>query len=110
MPFDVPARYVAASIEATVVADVDRLFGPWLVGRPARYVASPATKSLVALGYWLDAELVRLGCNEPDRKTQLGKYNRMSRSYDVWQVAAECLNDVLDGIVEQNRAPHRRWG
>lgn len=36
--------------------------------------------------------------------------NRLSRTYDVWQAAAGCLNDVLDGTVEQGRVPHRRWG
>ena len=69
-----------------------------------------ATKRLISLGYWLNEELVKLGANEADRKTQIWKYNRMSRTYDVWETAAECLNDVLDGIVEQNRRPHRRWG
>lgn len=110
MSLDGTLRYAAASIEAIVVADVDRLFAPWAVGRPTRYSPDPATKRLVALGYWLREELSRLGCNVADIHTQLWKYNRMSRSYDVWQVAAECLNDVLDNKVEQNRVPHRRWG
>ena len=81
-----------------------------MVGRPPNYAADMATKRLISLGYWLNEELVKLGANEADRKTQIWKYNRMSRTYDVWETAAECLNDVLDGIVEQNRRPHRRWG
>ena len=105
-----PERYLPATVQAVVEADLDRLFGPWLVGRPPNYSTDKATKRLVALGYWLDEELRRLQVNDTDRKTQLGKYNRLSRTYDVWQVAAECLNDVLDGSVEQGRVPHRRWG
>lgn len=103
-------RYDTAAVSAAVLADIDRLFSPWLVGRPANYSTDTATKQLIALGYWLREELQRLGCNEADIKTQLWKYNRLSRTYDVWQVAAECLNDVLDGAVEQGRIGHRRWG
>lgn len=105
-----PPRYDAASVMSAVEADIDRLFEPWTSGRPARWSPDPATKRLVSLGYWLDAELVRLGCSDVNRRTQAAKYNRLSRTYDVWQSAAECLNDVLDGTVEQNRVPHRRWG
>lgn len=103
-------RFLAPTIRAAVDSDIDRLFAPWLVGRPPNYSPDRATRNLVALGYWLDEELRRLGCCDVDRKTQLGKYHRLSRTYDIWQVAAECLNDVLDGTVEQGRVAHRRWG
>ncbi len=103
-------RYQPGAVQATVEADLDRLFAPWLVGRPPNYSVDKATKCLVSLGFWLDEELRRLGCSTTDVKTQLAKYNRLSRSYDMWEVAAECLNDVLDGVVEQGRVPHRRWG
>ena len=103
-------RFEATLIQSTVDADIDRLFAPWLVGRPPNYATDSATRRLIALGYWLDEELVRLGCTDVDRRPQLWKYNRLSRTYDVWVVAAECLNDVLDGTVEQDRVPHRRWG
>ena len=103
-------RFLPATITAIVEAELDRLFAPWLVGRPPNYAVDGATKRLVSLGLWLDEELRRLNVNDVDRKTQLGKYHRLSRTYDIWQVAAECLNDVLDGTVEQGRVPHRRWG
>lgn len=103
-------RYEARPIQDAVESDLERLFAPWALGRPARWSPDLATKRLVSLGFWLEAELTRLGCNASDVKTQLAKYNRLSRTYDVWQTAAECLNDVLDGKVEQNRVPHRRWG
>lgn len=103
-------RSTPEAVRAAVEADLDRLFAPWMVGRPPNYSPDRATKHLVSLGFWLDEELRKLGCNDADRKTQLGKYHRLSRTYDIWQVAAECLNDVLDGLVEQGRVPHRRWG
>ena len=103
-------RYTAQRVKAAVEADIDRLFAPWLVGRSENYSCDSATKNLVSLGYWLEEELQRLGVNDADRRTQGWKYNRLSRTYDVWETAAECLNDVLDDKVEQNRRPHRRWG
>lgn len=103
-------RYTAESVRAAVEADIERLFAPWMVGRSPNYAADSATKNTVSLGYWLDEELHRLGCNDVDRRTQTWKYNRLCRTYDIWETAAECLNDVLDGAVEQNRRPHRRWG
>ena len=103
-------RYQPTSVQAVVEADIERLFAPWLVGRPPNYSPDPATRRLVALGYWLDEELRRLSVGDVDRRTQLAKYNRLSRTYDVWHVATECLNDVVDGTVEQGRIAHRRWG
>ena len=64
---------------------------------------------LVALGYWLDQELSKF-CLDEDRRTQIWKYNRLSRTYDIWLTAADVMNEVLDGKVEKNRVGHRRWG
>jgi len=105
-----PERYTAQAIRAAVEADLDRLFAPWLVGRSETYAADPGTKNLISLGYWLTEELEKVCANDADRRTQAWKYNRLSRTYDIWETAAECLNDVLDGNVEQNRRGHRRWG
>jgi hypothetical protein len=103
-------RYTACSIRDAVVTDIDRLFAPWRQGRSETYTPDPATKELVALGYWLREELARVVANEVDSRTQQLKYNRLSRTYDIWETAAECLNDVLDGNVQQDRRAHRRWG
>jgi hypothetical protein len=106
----VTERYTAQGVKQAVEADIERLFAPWLVGRSETYKADPATRNLVALGYWLGEELTRIGMNDADRRTQCWKYNRLSRTYDIWETAAECLNEALDGNVEQNRRGHRRWG
>lgn len=103
-------RYTAGSVKEAVETDIDRLFAPWMVGRSENYKVDSATKSVISLGYWLDEELTRLGVNDVDRRTQTWKYNRLSRTYDIWETAAEVMNEVLDGQVEQNRRPHRRWG
>ena len=102
--------YTAERCRAAVEADIDRLFAPWREGRSENYTPDPATKQLVALGYWLGEELTRIGMNDADRRTQCWKYNRLSRTYDIWETAAECLNEALAGNVEQNRRGHRRWG
>ena len=103
-------KYTAQSVKLIVQNDIERLFAPWAVGRPEGWAPDTATKEQVSLGYWLAEELTRIGCNEVDRKTQTWKYNRLSRTYDPWEVAAEVLNEAIAGDVEQNRKPHRRWG
>lgn len=104
------ARYTAALIKSAVEDEVERLFAPWRVGRPDTWLPDPATKMLVALGYWLDEELQCRLVSQDDRRTQLWKFNRESRTYDIWETAADCMNDVLDDKVEKNRRGHRRWG
>ncbi len=103
-------RYTADGVRTLVELDIERLFAPWLVGRSATYMADAATKNTVATGYFLEEELIRMGVTDIDRKTQCWKFNRLSRTYDIFETAAECLNDVLDGTVEKDRKPHRRWG
>lgn len=103
-------RYTAEAVKLTVEQDITRLLAPWLVGRSPNYSMDTATKHTVATGYFLEEELRRLGASDDDRRTQCWKFNRLSRTYDIFETAAECLNDVLDGTVEQNRRPHRRWG
>lgn len=104
-------RYTSESVRASVEADMERLFAPYAAGRPSTWACDPRTRELVSLGYWLTEELVRLGCSDDDRRTQQQFYNRWSRSdFDLWDLGARTLNAVLDGQVEQNRIPHRRWG
>lgn len=103
-------RYTMEGIRSAVESDIDRLFAPWAVGRPETWKPDPATKILIALGYWLDEELRKVVTKEEDRRTQLWKYNRLSRTYDIFESAAEIMNEALDGKVEQNRVRHRRWG
>ena len=102
-------RYTSQGIKQVVEENLDRLLEPWMVGRPTNYTMDVATKHTVALGYWLREELSKV-CNEDDRRTQEWLFNRHSRTYDVWETAAEVMNQVLDGTVEQDRRPHRRWG
>jgi len=82
-----------------------------MVGRPSNWTSDERTRDLICIGLWLREELISLKVNEADRKTQEWYYNRWSRSEeDLWSLAARTLNTVLDGEVEQNRVPHRRWG
>lgn len=104
-------RYTAEEVRREVDKDRERLFAPYAVGRPPNWTPDQATRDLVATAAWLDEELRRLGCNDADRKTQNSYYHRWTRSTaDYFQVAADSLNTVLDGAVEQNRVPHHRWG
>lgn len=102
-------KLTAEQVRTAIEADVERLFASWMVGRPENYVVDRTTKAVVATGYWLDEQLATF-CNDADRKTQNWKFNRLSRSQDPFDAAVEVLNEALEGNVEQNRKPHRRWG
>lgn len=99
----------ASEIRSMVTADIDRLLEPWMTGRSPAYVMGHDLRLTVATAYWLDRELALI-CNDKDRKTQCWKFSRMSRSYDTFESAAEIVKEALDGTVEQDRKPHRRWG
>ncbi len=104
-------RYTAPAVRARVEADIERLFAPWAVGRAENWKPDPATKSLIALGYWLTEELGKVCKNDDDRRLLQSKYNRLSRTYDIWESAAECLNNAVDDQIPQYQS-HRakRWG
>jgi hypothetical protein len=81
------------------------------VGRPQGWTPDERTKELVTLGLWLREELTRLGLSEDDRKTQESYFHRHSRSDEnLFELAAQVMNDARVGNIPQNRVPHRRWG
>lgn len=102
-------KYTPEMIRELVERDIERLFAPWFEGRSENYTVDSATKNIIAIGYWLDEQLSKI-CNDTDRRTQCLKFNRMSRTYDIWEIAAECINEALAGNVQQNRIAHKRWG
>lgn len=106
---DEEVKFTSKMIRELVERDIERLFAHWLVGRSENYAVDSATKNIIAIGYWLDEQLSKI-CNDADRRTQCWKFNRMSRTYDIWETAAECINEAIEGSVEQNRVGHRRWG
>ena len=104
-------RYTAESVQKAVEEKREELFAPYAIGRPTNWTVDTRTKDLVCIGNWLTAEMTAIGTSDEDRRTQQWKFNRLSRSDDnLWQCAADIMNEVLDGTVEKNRIPHHRWG
>lgn len=98
------------TVREAVAKEEERLFAPWSVGRPEGWKTDTATKNAICVGYWLDEMLSHIASKE-DRITQIGFFNRRSRSeIDPFVIAAELLNEVITGTVPQDRTPHRRWG
>jgi len=104
-------RYTVALIKRSVESDIDRLFAPWAVGRPENWSVCSTTKPLIALHYWLKEELDIICDDSSTVRLLLQKYNRLSRSHDLWESACECLNDVIDDTIpEFDSRRCRRWG
>jgi hypothetical protein len=104
-------QYTAESVRTAVEERRTELFASYSVGRSANWTCDQQTKDLICLANWLADELTKIGTSDVDRRTQQWKFNRESRSKtDLFQCAADIMNETLRGEVEQNRIPHHRWG
>lgn len=105
-----PMVYSAENVRAAVMADEERLFAAWSANRPEGWSVDPRTKATVCIGHWMREELAKLVGDE-DRRIQLNAFNRHSRSDDdLYELAAQILNDAAEGKIDRDRKPHRRWG
>ena len=103
--------FTAQAIREDVSRHEDRLFAPWRVGRPDNYAPDSRTKATVCLGFWMREELQKLGLSEEDRRIQENAFYRWSRSReDLFELAAEIMNDAASGNILRDRVPHHRWG
>ena len=104
-------RYTAEVIQEDVETKRVELFASYSAGRGPNWSVDLRTKDLICIANWLLLELTKIGIPEVDRRTQQWKFNRESRAdLDLFQCAADIMNEALDGKVEQNRKPHHRWG
>lgn len=97
-------------VKSSLEERLDELLAKYASGMPENWRCDKRTAEQLTLSMWLGEKLNMLCKNDNDRRTQLWKFNRLSRSYDLYESAAECLNDVIKNEVEQNRKPHKRWG
>lgn len=104
-------RYAADGIREKVSADFERLFSSYAVGRSPTWACDQRTKDTVTISVWMREELTRIGVDDLGRRTQENAFNRHSRSdTDVYELAAQLMNDALDDNIDRFRRPHRRWG
>jgi hypothetical protein len=103
--------YTAENIKEIIEINRESLFASYAVGRPDNWSCDSRTKDLVCIATWLSIELTAIGLSDTDRRTQQCKFNRESRgNIDLFECAANIMNESLAGNVEQNRIPHHRWG
>ena len=103
--------YAADAIQATVNAQSDRLFAPYTANRPKTWACDQRTKDIWCIGTWINEELIRLNVDDRIRIVANGQFHRYSRSdHDLWVLAAECMNDVIEGRIDPNRRSRQRWG
>lgn len=104
-------KYTAENIRAIIESDRQVLFSTYAIGRPDNWICDTRTKDLVCVANWLSSELKIIGLSDTDRITQQWKFNRESRAdADLFQCAADIMNEAIAGNIEQNRKHHRRWG
>lgn len=107
----VAPRYSPDMVRENVQRNIERLFAGYSAGRPANWSCDVRTKEVITTANWLGEELQRIGLDDAGAKVQNAQFNRRVRSEeDLWSIASQILNDALDGNVDRNRRPHRRWG
>lgn len=103
--------YTSEKIKEAVKTHEERLFAKYAEGRSPTWSCDQRTKDVWCIGLWLDEELTRLNVGDHVRRLQTAEFNRYSRSdQDLWLLASEILNAAVEGRVDVNRTPHRRWG
>ena len=106
-----PVRYTPIDIKQWVFESHERLFSSYSVGRPANWNCDARTRELVSLSVWLNEEMQLLSLDDAGRKAQLYQFNRRSRSEEnLYDLAASIMNEVVEGTIDRDRKPHRRWG
>ena len=107
----VAQRYSPDQVRENVQRNFERLFAGHSAGRPPNWSCDIRTKEVITTANWLGEELQRIGLDPAGAKVQNAQFNRRVRSEeDLWSIASQILNDALDGNVDRNRRPHRRWG
>jgi len=53
-------QYTIHDIQLQIQNNIEVLISPWMTNRAEGYTLDSATKNLLALGFWLDAELHKL--------------------------------------------------
>lgn len=103
-------EYAASWVRELVSEAQAELFARYAVGRPTNWSCDSRTRELVCAGNWLDDELKAQGVNDDDRRATLWSFNRRSRAeFDLFQLVADIMNEVMAGTVD-NKPAHRRWG
>lgn len=104
-------QYSAESVRTIIEENRIRLFESYAVGRPPNWNVDQRTKDIVCISVWLMEELQRIGVDDLGRITQQGVFNRHSRSdLDIFELAAQVMNDAAVDNIDRYRKTHRRWG
>lgn len=104
-------KYDKESVKTDIEQKRERLLSSFVANRPQNWSCDSRTKELISISTWLREEMLLLSLDELGRKTQEGEFNRISRSVeDLYDLAANIMNDVLSDNINRNRRPHRRWG
>lgn len=107
----VQPSYTSEKICTLVDTNRERLFASYAAGRSKNWSTDQRTRDLVCIGNWMTEEMTRLNLDDKGRVAQQLAFNRASRSAeDLFALASQLMNDVLENKIDRNRIPHRRWG
>lgn len=104
-------RYTASFILGIIAAGRERLFADYARNRLENWKVDSRTQDFVCLSTWLREELTSVGIDDHGRIVQQGVFSRYSRSDDdLFELAAQVMNDAINDNIDRDRKTHRRWG
>lgn len=103
--------YSKEKIQREVEGRREELFELYRKDRPSTWSCCSRTEEVICLGEWLRRELINLQLDPLGRSQQEGIFHRESRSQDdLYVLVAQIMNDTVDGKIDRERKPLRRWG
>jgi hypothetical protein len=104
-------KYTVTGISRIVNDQQDELFNSYIEDKPTNWSCCSRTKQQICIGEWLHRELIVLELDDIARFQQEGIFHREGRSrVDLYSLVAEIMNDTIEGKIDRNRKPMRRWG
>ena len=92
--------YTADSIRRSLAPKWDEYYAKLAVGQPANWKCDETTKQNFCLTQWMIDECAKLLCSWDDTHNLLRGFNRQARSsHDLYQTAAEVMNNYVNGEV-----------
>lgn len=104
-------NYTLESIKLEISLNKEKLFSIYIQDKPNNWSCCERTKEFICIGEWLKQELIELQLDDVARYQQEGIFHRESRSQDdLYSLVYQIITDTLNGNIDRNRKPLRRWG
>lgn len=102
--------YTAQSIRDYLEPNRNKYFASLAVGRPEGWSTDQRTKDLWCISQWMMEELIKLKCDDVNRRQVQWFFNREARATeDLFALAAVAMNSFLHGTIDTWKNGTTEW-